>query len=97
MDGKITEFEIQVGTGVKIEILEIATAKAAPIASQRPDVASIRHRIADARKQIGIAFEKAQRLGTTELSTKLRSLSAQQADLGRISSVKGQLVRMIKI
>ena len=35
MDGKITEFEIQVGTGVKIEILEIATGEAA-IVGRRP-------------------------------------------------------------
>ena len=35
MDGKITEFEIQVGTGVKIEILEIATGEA-EIVGRRP-------------------------------------------------------------
>ena len=35
MDGKITEFEIQVGTGVKIEILEIATGETA-IVGRRP-------------------------------------------------------------
>jgi len=34
-EGKITEFEIQVGTGVKIEILEIATGEA-EIVGRRP-------------------------------------------------------------
>ena len=74
-------------------------AKQTPAANNKPDVASIRERIADVRKQMGVAFEKAQRLSTTELSAKLRSLSVQlaalEADLGRISGVERRLVRLV--
>jgi hypothetical protein len=37
-----------------------------PIAN-KPDAASIRNRIADVRKQVGVAFEQANKLGATEL------------------------------
>jgi hypothetical protein len=73
-------------------------AKQAPVAS-KPDVASIRQRIADVRKQVGIAFEQAQRLGASKLAAQIRTLSQQlitlEADLMRISGVERRLVRMI--
>jgi hypothetical protein len=74
-------------------------AKAAPIASQRPNVASIRRRIADVRKQIGIAFEQAEKLGATKLVAQIRALSRQlielESALAQVSGAERRLVRLI--
>jgi hypothetical protein len=75
-------------------------AKAPAIANSKLDVATLRKRIADVRKQIGIAFEQAEKLGATKLVAQIRALSQQlvelESALAQISGVKGRLVRMIK-
>jgi len=76
-----------------------AVAKAPVVANSKPDVAALRHRIADARKQISIAFEQAQRLGATKLAAQIRGLSQQlvglEASLAQVSGVERRLVRLI--
>jgi hypothetical protein len=62
-------------------------------------VASIRKRIADVRKQVGVAFEQAQRLGATKLAAHIRGLSQQlielESALAQICGVERRLVRLI--
>jgi seryl-tRNA synthetase len=75
-------------------------AKQAPVATNKPDTAAIRHRIEDVRKQIGVACEQAKKLGATELAAKIRALAKQlaglEADLASISGTERRLVRMVK-
>ena len=62
-------------------------------------MASIRHRIADVRKQISIAFEQAEKLGATKLVAQIRALSQQlvelESALAQVSRAERRLVRLI--
>jgi hypothetical protein len=75
-------------------------AKAPAVANSKPDVAALRRRIADLRKQISIAFEQAQRLGATKLAAQIRGLSQQlvglEASLAQVSGVERRLIRLIR-
>jgi hypothetical protein len=70
-----------------------------PATNKPDDVASIRHRIEDVRKQISIAFEQAQRLGATKLAAQIRGLSQQlvglEASLAQVSGVERRLIRLV--
>jgi hypothetical protein len=73
--------------------------KQAPVARKTPDLASIRDRIADVRKQISIACEQAEKLGATKLAAQIRAFSQQlaslEASLAKASGTERKLVRMV--
>jgi hypothetical protein len=76
-----------------------AVKQAPAVTNNKPDVASIRHRISDVKKQVGIAFEQAHKLGATQLAAKIRVLSQQlaglEADLTSVCGTERRLVRLI--
>ena len=64
-------------------------AKQAPVATNKPDTAPLKQRIAHARKQIGMVDLRARRLNSPELVKRIRELrfklSAMEAELAKIS------------
>jgi hypothetical protein len=75
------------------------TTKAPVVKNNKPDTTVLKRRIADVRKQVGVAFEEAQRLGATKLAAQIRDLSQQlvelEACLAQSSGVERRLVRLI--